>query len=133
MYFTDLSAKYYKHLFLISRSRPDIDLKFSPVVGADDIKRYEKFQVSHLFSWYFTDRSVSYLYCLFSQQLWSNIVEILDTDTFLEDKLNSRKKIQNYMTKVHFTDQVWRMIGWVCKVHGDYVILHFLVKFNSTL
>ena len=46
-------------LFCISRTRSAFDLKFSPVIGIDDIRLCAKFQFSHLSGWYFTDRSVN--------------------------------------------------------------------------
>ena len=49
--------------FCISRTRGAFDLKFSPVIGIDNIRLCEKFQFGHLFDWYFTDRSVN-SFCL---------------------------------------------------------------------
>ena len=37
------------------------DLKFSPVIGLDNLRSFAKFQFGHLPSLYFTDWSVFYL------------------------------------------------------------------------
>ena len=37
------------------------DLKFSRVTGIDHIRPLAKFQLAHVTSWYFTDRSVNYI------------------------------------------------------------------------
>ena len=55
------SVKYTFRLFQISRTTSGFDLKFSPVIGIDHIRPLAKFQVGHVTSWYFTDRSVNYL------------------------------------------------------------------------
>ena len=55
------SVKYTFQLFQISTTTSAFDLKFSPVIGIDHIRPLAKFQVGHVTSWYFTDRSVNYL------------------------------------------------------------------------
>ena len=37
------------------------DLKFSPVIGLDNLRSFAKFQFGHLHGLYFTDRSLFYL------------------------------------------------------------------------
>ena len=54
-------VKYTFQQFQISRTISDFDLKFSPVIGIDHIRPLAKFQVGHVTSWYFTDRSVNYI------------------------------------------------------------------------
>ena len=49
--------------FCISRTRSAFDLKFSALIGNDDIRLWAKFQFGHLSGWYFTDRSVN-SFCL---------------------------------------------------------------------
>ena len=55
------SVKYTFQLFQNSRTASVFDLKFSPVIGIDHIRPLAKFQVGHVTSWYFRDRSVNYL------------------------------------------------------------------------
>ena len=57
------SVKYTFQPLQISGTRSVFDLKFSPVIDIDHIKQFGKFQFGHLSGWYFTDRSVNYLYC----------------------------------------------------------------------
>ena len=45
--------------FWISRTTSVFDLKFSPVIGIDNIRLCAKFQFDHLSGCYFTDRSVN--------------------------------------------------------------------------
>ena len=49
--------------FWISRTTSTFDLKFSPVIGIDDIRLCAKFQFDYLSGWYFTDQSVN-SFCL---------------------------------------------------------------------
>ena len=96
--------------FWISITTSAFDLKFSPVIGIDNIRLCAKFQFDHLSGWYFTDQSVNpFVSLLGCHYRWSSSpidLKFSPVATIIKWSRLAKYHVR-HMTSVYFTNQAF--------------------------